>query len=111
MKVLNITISLIIATVLISCNSIANRKTETFKVYGNCGMCKKTIEKSLNHEGIEASWNKDSKMITVSYDSLKYTNTQVNTFIAASGYDTEMNTGNDTAYNNLHECCKYERKK
>jgi mercuric ion binding protein len=111
MKVLSITIGLFLATVLISCNSIANRKTETFKVYGNCGMCKKTIEKSLAHEGIEADWNKNTKMIKVSYDSLKYTNAQINEFIAASGYDTEKQTGNDSAYNNLHECCKYERKK
>ncbi len=110
MKTLKI-FSLAAVSMLLSTVIIAQSKTETFKVSGNCGMCKKTIEKSLSHEGIEADWNKNTKMIKVSYDSLKYTNAQINEFIAASGYDTEKQTGNDSAYNNLHECCKYERKK
>ena len=29
-----------------------NKQTETFKVWGNCGMCEKTIEKSLKVKGI-----------------------------------------------------------
>lgn len=96
--------------VIFSCNSIANSKSETFKVYGNCGMCKKTIEEALNKEGIESDWNKKSKMIQVTYDSIKYNNQQIHQFIAEAGYDTELVRGNDSAYNNLHECCKYERK-
>mgnify|MGYP000229943975 CR=1 FL=1 len=48
-----------------------NHKTETFKVYGNCGMCEKTIEASLkNVKGIEkADWNKETKMMEVTFDS------------------------------------------
>ena len=43
-----------------------NKQTETFKVWGNCGMCKKTIEKSLKVKGISsAEWNKDTKMIMI----------------------------------------------
>ena len=42
-----------------------DHKTETFKVYGNCGMCEKTIEGSLkNVKGIDkADWNKETKMM------------------------------------------------
>lgn len=36
---------------------------DTFKVYGNCGMCKKTIEKAVKEiQGIkEVHWSKKNK--------------------------------------------------
>ena len=45
-------------------------KTETFKVYGNCGMCKKTIESALqDQKGMSsAEWNKETKMMTVAFN-------------------------------------------
>jgi periplasmic mercuric ion binding protein len=98
---------------LAACNgtSTANVKTETFKVWGNCGMCKKTIEKSLKVNGIaDADWNKDSKIMTVSFDSTAITLEQIQKNIAAAGYDTEQERGDDAAYANLHSCCQYERK-
>jgi mercuric ion binding protein len=84
-----------------------------FKVWGNCGMCKKTIETSLKDApGVfTATWNKDTKMMTLVYDTTKTDVRSVQEQIATSGYDTELSTGNDKAYANLHECCKYERKK
>lgn len=91
--------------------NIYNPKTETFKVWGNCGMCKKTIETALKKKGVEANWNKKSKIITVTYDSLKYTSQAIHEIICKTGYDTEKCRGNDDAYENLHECCKYERRK
>ena len=91
-------------------SSIENPKTETFKVWGNCGMCKKTIETALKKKGVEGNWNKKTKIISVTYDSLKYTSQQVHDIICSAGYDTEKCRGNDEAYENLHECCKYERR-
>ncbi len=86
-------------------------KTETFKVWGNCGMCETTIEGSLDGEGIyKAEWNQESKMIVVAYDTTKYSLPEIHKKIAASGYDTEMEKGNDESYKELPECCKYERK-
>ena len=43
----------------------------TFGVRGNCGMCKKTIEKAANSvDGVsKADWIKDKKMMMVSFDS------------------------------------------
>jgi len=105
-----IILSLIVITAFVACNSMANSKTESFKVYGNCGMCKKTIETALHKDGIKADWNKDTKMMKVTYDSVKYSSKQIHQYIADAGYDTELAKGNDEAYENLHECCKYDRK-
>jgi mercuric ion binding protein len=87
-------------------------KTTNLKVWGNCGMCKKTIEKSLDGaEGVlKADWNKDTKMMTLSYDTLKTSVANVEELIAASGYDTQSLKADDEAYAGLHECCKYDRK-
>lgn len=108
MKKLILSLTVIIA--FVACNAIANGKTDSFKVYGNCGMCKKTIEKALKAEGIEGNWDKKTKMITVKYDSAKYTLQQVKEIICKAGYDNDGCRGDDKAYENLHECCKYDRK-
>ena len=87
------------------------KQTESFKVWGNCGMCEKTIEQSLKVKGIKsADWNKDSKIITVVFNPKIITLTTIHKKIASVGYDTELETANDEVYNNLHGCCQYERK-
>ncbi len=103
-------VSGLVLITFIACNSIANSKTETFKVWGNCGMCKKTIENALDAEGIKGDWNKKTKMIVVSYDSLIHNSQQVHAFICSAGYDTETCKADDKVYAKLHECCQYERK-
>lgn len=83
----------------------------SFKVWGNCGMCKKTIESSLKVAGInKAEWNTKTKMMEVDYDTTQINLEQIHEKIAAVGYDTELKTGSDEAYNSLHSCCKYKRK-
>jgi periplasmic mercuric ion binding protein len=83
----------------------------TFKVWGNCETCKETIEGSLQAEGIsEASWNVESKMLSVTYDTTKVKLDQVQKNVAAVGYDNIKYKGDDKAYDNLPECCKYDRK-
>ncbi|MEO6722910.1 MAG: heavy-metal-associated domain-containing protein [Ferruginibacter sp.] len=84
---------------------------ETFKVWGNCGMCKKTIEKSAITAGAKtASWNEETHQLQVSYSSAKTSGNKIQQAIAASGYDTQDLTASNKAYNNLHSCCQYERK-
>lgn len=86
-------------------------QTETFKVWGNCGMCKKTIEKSLKTKSIsKAEWNMETKMMTVVFNPKKISLSQIHKKIASVGYDTEQETASDEVYNKLHGCCKYERK-
>lgn len=96
-----------------SCSgSLENAKTIEFKVWGNCGMCKKTIEKSLKDQpGLySANWNVKTKQMQVVFDSTKIQEQEIHRFIASSGYDTALETGDSLAYSNLHSCCKYDRK-
>ncbi len=96
-----------------SCQSqIQNAKTETVKVYGNCGMCETTIEKAANKKKIsKADWNDATKMATITYDSNKTTLDAVLKNIALSGYDNQNFLAPDAAYNKLPACCKYNREK
>lgn len=97
---------------LLSISSHAqNKSTETFKVYGNCGMCKKTIEAAaLDAKGVKsATWDMKEDMITVVFDQTKTDLDKIKTVIAESGYDTDTHRAPDKAYNKLHGCCKYER--
>jgi mercuric ion binding protein len=111
-RLIKVSTVIVMIIFFIACNGgIQNKKVADFKVWGNCGMCKKTIEKSLEKDGITADWNKKTKKIHVEYDSVKYTNEQIHAMIADAGYDTDMKRGNDAAYENLHSCCKYERRK
>jgi periplasmic mercuric ion binding protein len=88
-------------------------KTDTIKVYGNCGMCKTTIESSLKKKDgvLSKSWNKDTKILKVTYDPSKITVQKIGEKVAAVGYDNEYATAPDAAYNNLHHCCQYDRPK
>lgn len=91
--------------------TVAGETTSTFKVWGNCDMCKETIEGSLKVEGItEVDWGTETKMIKVVYDSSKISLDQIQKNIAAVGYDNEKYKGDDYAYENLHGCCQYDRK-
>jgi copper chaperone CopZ len=88
-------------------------KKLSFKVYGNCEMCKETIEGSLKDvQGINSAiWDVDKKMMSVVFDSTRTNELSIHKKIASAGYDTELEKGNDVAYNSLHQCCQYERKK
>lgn len=86
-------------------------KKETLKIWGNCGMCKKVIEKSARTAGATtASWNEDSKELKVSYNESKTNSTKIQQAIAKSGYDTQDFYADDAAYNKLPGCCHYDRK-
>lgn len=99
------------ALLAFDCNSVVANSEETFKVWGNCTMCKKTIEKALEIPGVaNAEWDKETKMLTVSFDS---TFTKLNLLqkaVANAGYDTEMYVAEESMYESLHECCQYQRK-
>ena len=87
------------------------KKTETVKVYGNCGMCKTRIEKAAKGiDGVKkADWDRETKELTVTYDS-EVTNLEaIEKAIADVGHDTENARAKDEVYNELHSCCKYDR--
>lgn len=89
---------------------IKNTKTETVKIYGNCEMCKKTIEKAGNLKNVvTVNWNKDNKIATLIYDVTITNQEEILKRIAAAGYDSEKNKASDKAYNALPGCCQYDR--
>jgi hypothetical protein len=91
--------------------SVSAQKKETVKVWGNCGMCQKTIENAAKSAGAsEAEWNKETKILAVSYKGKKTNLTKIEQAIAASGYDTQNFTATGESYSNLPECCQYDRK-
>ncbi len=108
MKSLRI-LSVVVLTFLSSA-VFAQSKTEKINVSGNCGMCKKKIETALKVPGISAAeWNKTTKVLTVSYDSAKISNEQVQQKVAAAGYDTPKFKASTQAYESLEDCCQYDR--
>lgn len=93
-----------------ACMSFAQAKTETLKVAGECGMCKKKIEKAAKDAGATyALWDKDTKILTVKYNSSSTNTAKIEEKIAGVGYDTPDFKATDEAYNKLDDCCQYER--
>lgn len=87
-------------------------KTDTIKVYGECGMCKNRIQKALKMDGIStAAWNTETKLLTVTYSPQAISNDDIQKSIAAVGHDTEKYQADDKIYEKLPGCCHYERKK
>lgn len=88
-----------------------NATSQTIKVWGNCGMCKKRIEKSAKSAGaLSADWNADKLQLLVSYDEKETSSLKIQQAIAKVGYDTQDVIADDKAFDKLSGCCKYERK-
>lgn len=93
-------------------DSNAKTKTETFKVWGNCESCQARIEKAAKIDGVSAaSWNKDTKMLTVAFNPAKTSDETIQKSIAAVGHDTEKFKADNKVYDQLPACCQYQRKK
>lgn len=96
---------------IVTAQNESKTKTIEFKVTGNCGMCKKTIESSLKGKpGISSAvWNKETKVMKVTFDPSKISEDQIHQKIADVGYDTDKKKASDKAYNSLPGCCQYKR--
>lgn len=88
----------------------------TFTVYGNCGMCKKRIEKAaLSVDGVkEANWDVETKVLSVKFSDITfgkngYSIDNVSLKIAEAGHDTQFNKASKDDYNALPGCCQYDR--
>jgi copper chaperone CopZ len=91
-------------------SQMPSNKTETFKVWGNCDMCKARIEKAAKIEGVsKAEWNTDSKVLTLVYNPSVVKSDDILSKVAAVGHDTEKFKSSEEAYKRLPGCCKYER--
>jgi hypothetical protein len=89
---------------------IENTKIAIIKVSGNCGMCKKTIEKAGSVTNFaEVVWDKNTKLATITYNEKKIVLSTILKKIAKAGYNNEMYKAKDKDYNKLPACCQYER--
>lgn len=83
--------------------------TEKVHVSGNCGDCKKRIEKAAFVPGVKrAEWDVDSKVLTVTYRPSKTSINQIETSIAKVGYDAGDVKASDDSYKKLPKCCAYK---
>lgn len=91
-------------------SSVTN-KSESFHVYGNCGMCEKTIEGSLmDVDGVsKGDWDKETKQIEVEFDESKISLSEIKNKIAGVGYDMEDVRAEEIVYSKLPGCCQYDR--
>lgn len=103
--------TVILIALLAGSTAFGQTKTEKFKVYGNCGMCESRIEKAASDvEGVtDADWDKETKMLEVSFDESKSDIHKIHMAVAGAGHDTGMHRAEDEVYNELPGCCKYER--
>ena len=79
---------------------VSGPKTESFKVWGNCDMCKDRIEKAVKAEGAtSADWDSKTKMLTVTFDPSKTSVDALSKKLASVGHDTEKYKADDKVYN------------
>jgi hypothetical protein len=85
-------------------------KTESFKVFGKCDMCKARIEKAAKDEGsTTASWDSKTQILAVTFDPSKTSKDTLTKKLAFVGHDTEKYKAQDEIYAKLPVCCNYER--
>ncbi len=100
----------LLLSVIVANAQIQNSKTESVKIFGNCGMCKSRIEKAGNSKDLAiVEWDKKTKMATLTYDANKTNSDEILKRIALAGYDSEKVIATDEAYSNLPGCCQYDR--
>lgn len=105
---------LAVSAFLLSCGNEAPKEGETsksFTVYGNCGMCEKSIEGSLSDvEGIRvADWNKEDDQLSVIFTSDVISLDEIKQKVADVGYDSDSHRAKEEVYNKLPGCCQYDR--
>jgi len=111
MKTYFIFISMFLSVMFVNAqeNSI---KTATFQVKGNCGECKDRIENAADIKGVKlATWSDKTQILSVTYNSAKVSEEEIEKAIAAKGHDTRNVKSTDAAYKKLPDCCKYRDKK
>ncbi len=86
-------------------------KQISFKVEGNCGMCKARIEKAANSlNGVSnALWDESTKILNLKVNENTFHQEQIEAAIAEVGHNTENKTSTTQVYESLPPCCKYRK--
>lgn len=91
---------------------LQNTKVEHVKIYGNCGMCKTAIETAGTIKKVAlVNWDKETKIASLSYDSISTNKNEILKRIALAGYDSDHFLSPDDTYSKLPKCCQYDRAK
>ena len=98
-------------TITPNANSQNGIITESHFVKGNCGSCKKRIEKAVLETGATtANWDAETQKVTYSFDPKIISTDAILKKIADVGHDNEKYKAQDDVYKNLPGCCLYDRK-
>lgn len=83
-------------------------QSEKFVVHGNCEMCKTRIDSAAkNTYGVMvASWDINSKIINVVFNSQKTSLDSIHLSISKMGYRTEKLVADSIGYQKLPTCCQ-----
>ncbi|WP_158976792.1 heavy-metal-associated domain-containing protein [Cellulophaga sp. L1A9] len=84
-------------------------KNVSFKVHGNCSMCKARIEKAaIKTKGVKfASWNASTKNFEMIFNENICTIDDVKKAIVKAGHDVDSLSAESEVYDKLPPCCKY----
>ena len=90
--------------------AVAQTQKESIDVRGNCGMCKKRIEKAaLGTKGVKyANWTAETQQLTLIYNVKKTSTKSIAKNIAAAGHEADSIVATEEAYNALPSCCMYK---
>lgn len=110
MKSLSVILAFILGTITYSsfAQSKVKIKSDKFIVHGHCGMCKSRIDSAAKSTPgvIAASWNIESKIINIVYNTNKTSADSVHSAISNTGYRTDILVADSIGYSKLPECCK-----
>lgn len=83
----------------------------TFRVSGNCDLCKTRIETATKSvSGVSsADWSDKTKMLHVQFNTAVTNSDAIQKAIAKVGHDTEKFKASDDVYKKLPECCLYRK--
>ncbi|WP_106594563.1 DUF3347 domain-containing protein [Dyadobacter jiangsuensis] len=111
MKSIKILMAMVLLlSAVLSQAAIKNAVTENVKVSGSCALCETRIESAAFEKNVsEASWNKETNVASVTYDSKKTSLDAILKKIALAGFDNQSYLAPDKAYAELEACCRYER--
>jgi len=91
---------------------VVSAETQTsFRVSGNCDMCRERIEKAaMSVNGVaSAAWDSKTQMIAVGFESNRTDIAAIEKAISKVGHDTEHFRADDVTYESLPECCLYRK--
>ena len=84
----------------------------TIEANGNCDQCQKRIQKAAySVSGVKSAiWNIETHELSLILNEEKCSILDVKKAVANVGHDADEVKASNDVYENLHSCCKYERK-